>query len=616
MQNFANDNYNPEITYYKQLPDPNQNEPFNRATQPSDKPIINKHYFALDSRQRDFNKYPNSNNYNISIPERYRNVTSIELKAAMLPRSEYNVNSSNKCIDISVGDFISSVSTFGSPIITNKGKFITPGTYLLNIEAHTLNNVSFIQAEVNVIINSESKITTFIIVNSGSGYSYSKPPRISLFDFENFIIKIGFQYTAELREGQYSIGGNPQYYDQTTSNSVQSWTPNNLLCELENALSFSVFNNTDYCYSRRPWTSESSIASSTKDYPLFFNSRLMSQYPQLDFYKNGHNGNINNYSTNSCQFNRIYLTNSLIFKTSNLHYVGDNFTDDSGFSYNVLKVENIIMGAITQYLIFCSLNNPLTKVGGKFWNGIDSNDYIISHWEILFASGINKIINSSSLLGFNKKNYYNTTNNNVIEIKPNISDNTTLIPNGLTYSAENDYYLFGDPEYVVLSFRPRYGGNTISGINDRVDSQPDSNIDRIFACLIYDTVQPSVLSDVSSGKLDSIIGSLGTSNNSLSTFLNYDNNEIKQLVGNSGNQNVNYNKPPGQLKAMKGADFDRKIVEFPQPIAQIFDLNVRFTKFTKLGSQGLDDELYDFHGKEHLLLFEITCSDLLTGKRS
>ena len=66
---------------------------------------------------------------------------------------------------------------------------------------------------------------------------------------------------------------------------------------------------------------------------------------------------------------------------------------------------------------------------------------------------------------------------------------------------------------------------------------------------------------------------------------------------------------------MKGADFDRKIVEFPQPVAQIFDLNVRFTKFTKLGSQGLDDELYDFHGKEHLLLFEITCADPKTGRR-
>ena len=190
MQNFVNDNYNPDINFYNKLPDPNQNEPFNRATQPSDKPIINKHYFALDSRQRDFIKYPNSNNYNISIPERYRNVTSIELKAAMLPRSEYNVNSSNKCIDLSIGDFISSVSTLGSPIITDKNKYIIPGSYSLTIEPPSLTNTAQEQAEINVIINSESKITNFVIINSGSGYSYSKPPRITLFDFDNFIIKI------------------------------------------------------------------------------------------------------------------------------------------------------------------------------------------------------------------------------------------------------------------------------------------------------------------------------------------------------------------------------------------------------------------------------------------
>ena len=99
--------------------------------------------------------------------------------------------------------------------------------------------------------------------------------------------------------------------------------------------------------------------------------------------------------------------------------------------------------------------------------------------------------------------------------------------------------------------------------------------------------------------------------------MNFDNtlNEVKQLTGNTGNQNVSYNKAPGQLKAMKGSDFDQKIVVFPQPVAQISNLSIRFTKFSKLSSQGSSEELYDFHGKEHLLLFEITCGDLRTGKR-
>ena len=44
--------------------------------------------------------------------------------------------------------------------------------------------------------------------------------------------------------------------------------------------------------------------------------------------------------------------------------------------------------------------------------------------------------------------------------------------------------------------------------------------------------------------------------------MNYDNtlSEVKQLTGNTGSQNTSYNRPPGQLKAMKGSDFDKKAI--------------------------------------------------------
>ena len=46
MQNFVNDNYDPNVTYFNQLPDPATNEPFNRATHPADKPVVAKHIFC------------------------------------------------------------------------------------------------------------------------------------------------------------------------------------------------------------------------------------------------------------------------------------------------------------------------------------------------------------------------------------------------------------------------------------------------------------------------------------------------------------------------------------------------------------------------------------------
>ena len=316
MQNFVNDNYDPNVTYFNQLPDPATNEPFNRATHPADKPVVAKHIFAIDSRQRDYDKYPNPNNYNMSIPERYRNVTSIELKAAMLPRTEYNVNGSNKYLDFAVGDYISNIETVGPAYITNLGTPLGQGIHKLIIEGPILIGVHItqVQAEIDVELNIDSKIIKYIYNNQGSGYSFSKPPRVSIGDFSDFKVTVGIEYHAKLREGQYVIGGNPQFTNNAVGTISSSWVPNNLLAEIENSMSYAVLQNSDYCYSRIAWTSS---PSTTNDYPLLFTVRLMSQYPTLPTYDSLTTRSIpENYETNACNFNRVYTTNCLIFKTS------------------------------------------------------------------------------------------------------------------------------------------------------------------------------------------------------------------------------------------------------------------------------------------------------------
>lgn len=639
MQQFVNNSFTPETSLFQKFDDPFQNEAFNKATHPANKPTVAKHIFALDSRQRDYNFYPNANSYTIKLPDRYRNVTGLELKAAMLPRTEYNVNSSNKYLDVVIGDYITKIRALnkrGSAIITLNGEPYAnnnPTTNIpLIIDPPILSGSHIIpeQAIVEVDLNPDSTIKSYNIINAGSGYSQSNPPKISLADFNSFEVSVGRNYIAKLREGQYTIGGNPQFTDNKNSTSFQSWVPSNLMCEIENAITYSILkdnnvaNSTDYCYTRKSWTSvpnTTTPSTATNDYPLLFCSRLMSQYPSLDSYSTttASRTSPDQYETNSCKYNRIYNTNCLIFKSDALP--PGIFTDDVGFEYDVLTYDTISSGnGITKYILYCKLVNPFQQIAGKFWTGLSPTDtnYKLSHWEFMFATGEHNIVNSAGLLGYSKRNYFMNTYNIPIEVS-HISgtvNNTTIIPSGLTYSADNDYYMVGDPEYVTLSFRSKYSGSD-SEINSRVDSQENSNIDRVFACLIFDTVQPAVLQDVSSGKNDSTIGSLGYDNNNLNSFMNFDNtlNEVKQLTGNTGNQNTSYNRPPGQLKAMKGADFDRKIVEFPQPVAQLTDLSIRFTKFSKLGGQGTDYELYDFQGKEHLLLFEITCGDLMTGRR-
>ena len=270
LQNFTNENYTPDVTNYIQYPDPSQNEPFNRATFPSDKPIIGKHIFAVDSRQRDYEVYPHANNYSLPIPDKYRNVTGIELKAAMLPRTEYNVNSCNKYLDFSVGDYIATITVKNpSKLIRDnngEGKFVkqldgsevwegkpVTGTKLLLIDEPIIGPGPGTPATasvdiVNGYITNYQLNSNINIIEGGAGYSHSKLPSVSIpgtnYTSDNFIVTVGKLYNAELREGQYVMGGNPEMNKRGTGavpdESQQSWVPLNLVAEIENAMSYAI----------------------------------------------------------------------------------------------------------------------------------------------------------------------------------------------------------------------------------------------------------------------------------------------------------------------------------------------------------------------------------------
>ena len=728
-QNFQNINYNPEITEFVHFPDPRTNEPFNRATQPSDKPSVGKHIFAIDSRQRDYTFFPNPNEYEILIPERYRNVTSIELKAAILPRTEYNINSCNKYLDLNIGDFISNVIINKHDVYYinpfNNNRMLPPnGTYSFMIES---NKTADITCDIK-----NGRIISISIIKAGSGYDYTRPPKLYLYidingRSEQMNIDcstvVGLEITSELREGQYVIGGNPELYvrnngrdaryaaqDQSSvpvDSPIQSWVPFNLLKELEAGISNSILNadvmkqnksNTElvrHCYNRKS-VFQTSFNTETKhlpswndDYPLLFSSRIFSQYPVLENYTDSYiNYNPDNFDANSCRFNRINLSNNLMLCIESNNLPSNYFTNNNKIFYNNVENDYSYEFEILSYhlapqlshenqtWIICLnlIDKPITKIDGTIGTlsqrsnflgfNINASGYIdiqnikedlnenlnsditnikVMQYGIKLASGQNQIVNIATILGFDKLNYnINIKNNNnlnglytkTINIQTASSlgqtgigpfqfgvEKPALQISGLTYKTEHDYCMIGDPEYVIMSFRARHGnGSSIPGINDRVESQNSTNLDRVFACLIYDSTVPSVLQEMSSGNNSSpIINSSGAQQNAnCTTYLmnNESSEEINtvQLGGNTGMQNTPYQKHPGNLKAMKGTDFDKKLIEFPQPVAQIHKMSLRFSKFTKW-SQGSREELYDFHGKEHLLLFEITCSDFMTGKR-
>jgi phage anti-repressor protein len=57
-----------------------------------------KYDLIVDSRDRDTDAYPNPNNYQIDFNEHYHDILSVELVSAIVPKSQYVINSSNNTI--------------------------------------------------------------------------------------------------------------------------------------------------------------------------------------------------------------------------------------------------------------------------------------------------------------------------------------------------------------------------------------------------------------------------------------------------------------------------------------------------------------------------------------
>jgi len=245
-------------------------------------PIWNEVYsvsksVVVDSRQRDCARFKTPSFYQLDLGNRFKNITSVELKGAIFPKSSYNIHSSNNKIDFSIGDFITGF------YILDKGAGYTVAP---TIEISSPPGAGF-TATASAIIDSFGSISNIILGAAGSGYISSQPPFVIISPPNNpkqakypkVLAIVGNHYTATLRVGEYDIGGNPA--PPTTT------LPTNLLLEIQNAMNYAV--NGVY----------SPISTSP------FAVRLVSQYPTLT----APIGSPESYDTNACLFNRIQIIN-------------------------------------------------------------------------------------------------------------------------------------------------------------------------------------------------------------------------------------------------------------------------------------------------------------------
>lgn len=245
------------------------------VTHPTEKVQVGKSLVVIDSRQRDCNLYPSPSFYRIPIGV-YKNVTSIELKGSILPKTAYNVHDSNNKIDFSIGDSVTLINVINGGI-----GYTAPPTVTIS------DPVTGITATATATISNTS-VNSIIIGIPGSGYRTSTPPFITISPPQSSngtqataVATVGTIYNAYLRPGNYTIGGNPE--------SGITTIPTGILLEIQNAMNYAV-NGTPY------------NPTSTSPFAV----RLVSQYPELGATA----GTPEAFDTNSCLYNRIQITNT------------------------------------------------------------------------------------------------------------------------------------------------------------------------------------------------------------------------------------------------------------------------------------------------------------------
>ena len=261
-----------------------------------------------------------------------------------------------------------------------------------------------------------------------------------------------------------------------------------------------------------------------------------------------------------------YLIGSNV--SGNVNYIANgSSTYLTGFIGELYNLLNTNFYTSPHFNVFLATN--VTGQNASILNRIvitnDQDNYIIDFTNTNYSSG-----SPFRVMGFNKSIYASSKNvviygtDDVGTCTPeNLQNGTTSTISINALSGIYDYNLKDDPKYIIMQLE--FGNKSA----DRIESS-DIATNQKFAVIIYDSNDPDNIQTYNS------TGSLT--------------NPIQ----------LGISRQPGNLKALKGADFDKKILVFDPPIT-LENLKVSFYKY--------DNSYYDFHNREHLLTFEFDVAD-------
>jgi len=481
------------------------------------------HTLVIDSNERNKTLYPNPCYYSLRLSDSFRNVTSIELKGSIIPKTEYNVNSENRYIPFNVQDFITNIRIidpgYGYVDGTYGDGAVPPNDTLATVSAPGI--IGGTNALITVVVTNNT-ISSITITNSGSGYLRGRYGNLN-YNALGFYLNSGATFIN-------NIPLETTLYNRHRPATIQLEVGNELLA---------IMNEGQYDFASPNDLANGLCREVTRS--------LQSAIDDA-------------------------ITNGIIVPV-----VGGPQTGAQYFPYSVLDAND------GSCYLFTPNSNASENTNVAIQRGADDGTYDQDLFlELLFGSSQAYSDSTAvNLLGYGSSTPSNLNTNLLYNKFPPL-DQTSGVTSALAnpwvstpIESRNNYNIVDTPRYVILQI-----GATPSDTIDRIESTNDS-LNSGFATLVFDANFPECIFRAPAANPQP-----GTGDSDYSTLL----------------------MKPGMLKAIKGNDFDSKIIVFPTPIAEVGSITISMRK--------TNGDFYDFHGMNHLLIFQLNANDINTGYRS
>lgn len=497
---------NPDSNYFSFLArKPNEG----KIPHPSKMITGSSHTYIIDSRERNLNAYPNPACYTIKFSTNFKNVTSIELKGSIIPKTEYNVNTGNMFIPYNLQDYITNVS------VDKHGGGYVDGVYSIDVSPPAITGGT--NATVDVTVTG-GRISGVTLTNRGSGYLTGyyggiESPTNGFYMRSGATVPLGSIPYDNARKSEQRQG------------SIKIKVGNILLARLT--------------------PGQYDFAAPNDDAPGL--CREVTESLQL--------------ATQAAIDDGILTPEVGGPQTGVQYFPFPNVDPDSGSCYLVTTNGN------------ASPNIQVAIQRGESSGGYTQDPFLELLW------GYEETSDSSAVrvLGYGSSV---STQKFTSNLKSPPMDQTNNSTRGTAWSklpiiGRNDYDITDSPLYAILSF------SEYSSAGERIEST-NSVLDKAFATVVFDANGPNVIYRDPTDP----ISDPGTGPSNYSTLLS----------------------KPGMLKAVKGQDFDAKVLSFgPAPLAELNGITICFRKF--------NGDLLDFHGRDHMLIFSINAEDINSGNK-